>query len=92
METIIVDNLMEPGIQLYFPITPKLCLLIYNPHLGQRLLNSVEINEQVLIQCYQNIISSSNKIKNFLKRKLNQKRKNRQIFVELHLNVKIEEF
>ncbi|MCP6718691.1 MAG: DUF4238 domain-containing protein [Patescibacteria group bacterium] len=85
-------GLMEPGIQLYFPITPKLCILIYNPQFGQRLLKPVEINEQGLIQCYQNILSSNNKIRNFLKRKLNQKRKKREKFVELHLNVKIEEF
>jgi hypothetical protein len=85
-------GLMEPGIQLYFPITPKLCILIYNPQNGQRLLNPVEINEQILIQCYQNILSSNNTIRNFLKRKLNQKRKEREKFVELHLNVKIKEY
>jgi hypothetical protein len=60
-------GLMEPSIQLYFPITPKLCILLYNPQNGQTLLNPVEINEQILIQCHQNILSSNNKIRNFLK-------------------------
>ena len=85
-------GLMEPGIQLYFPITPKLCILIYNTQSNQGLLNPVEINEQILIQCYQNILSSNNTIRNFLKRKLNQKRKEREKFVELHINVQIEEY
>ncbi len=85
-------GLMEPGIQLYFPITPKLCILIYNRQSGQRLLNPVEINEQILIQCYQNILSPNNGITNFLKRKLNQKREEREKFVELHLNVQIKEY
>ncbi len=85
-------GLMEPGIQLYFPITPKLCILIYNPQNDQRLLNPVEINEQILIQCYQNILSSNNTIRKFLKRKLNQKRKEREKFVELHINVQIKEY
>ena len=85
-------GLMEPGIQLYFPITPKLCLLIYNPQPRQRLLNRVEINEQILIQCYQNLLSANNNIRNFLKRKLNQNKIKRKRFVKLHLNVKIEEF
>ncbi len=83
---------MEPDIQLYFPITPKFCILIYNPQPIQRLLNHVEINEQILIQCCQNLLSSNNNIRNFLKRKLNQNKIKRERFVELHLKVKIEEF
>ncbi len=83
---------MESGIQLYFPITPKLCVLIYNRQSGQRILNPVEINEQILIQCYQNILSSNNKIRNFLKRKLYQKRKEREKFVKLQLDVQIKEY
>lgn len=85
-------GLMELGIQLYLPITPKLCILIYNRQSGQRLLNPVEINEQILIQCYQNILSPNNGITNFLKRKLNQKREEREKFVELRLNVQIKEY
>ena len=85
-------GLMEPGIQFYFPITPKLCILIYNRQSGQHLLNPVEINEQILIQCYQNIISSNNRITNFLKRKLDQKKKERAKFVELHLYVQVKEY
>ena len=85
-------GLMESGIQLYFPITPKLCILIYNRQSGQKILNPVEINEQILIQCYQNILSPNNEIINFLKRKLNQKKKERDKFVELHLNVQIKEY
>lgn len=85
-------GLMEPGIQLYFPITPKLCILIYNPQNNQRLLNPVEINEQILIQCYQNILSSNNRVRIFLKRKLIQKREEREKFVELHINVQIKEY
>lgn len=76
-------GLGEPGIQIYFPMTPKLCLLMYDPQPTQRILNPIEINEQILIQCYQNILSSRNMIKNFLKRKLNQKRMERERFVEL---------
>ena len=85
-------GLMEPGIQLYFPITPNLCILIYNPQTNQGLLNPVEINEQILIQCYQNILSSNNTINNFLKRKLDQKREEREKFIELHINVQIKEY
>ncbi len=85
-------GLMEPGIQLYFPLTPKLCILIYNLQKDQRLLNPVEVNEQILIQCYQNVLSSNNTIRNFLKRKLKQKRKEREKFVELHINVQIKEY
>jgi len=85
-------GLKEPGIQLYFPITPKLCLLIYNSQNEQRLLTPVEINEQILLQCYQNILSSNNEIRGFLKRKLSQNRKERENFVELHHNVKMTEY
>ncbi len=85
-------GLMEPGIQLYFPMTPKLCILIFNPQPTQRLLNPVKINKEILIQCYQNILSSINSIGNFLKRNLNQNIRKREKFVALHLNVKIEEF
>lgn len=85
-------GLMDPGIQLYFPITPKLCILIYDRQIGQKLLNPVEINEQILIQCYQNVVSSNNNITSFLKRKLIQKKKERAKFVELHLNVQIKEY
>ncbi len=92
LETRRPHGLMESGIQLYFPITPKLCLLIYNPQNRQSLLNPVEINEQILIQCYQNVLSSNNKIRNFLERKLIQKRNEREKFVKLHLNVEIKEY
>jgi len=85
-------GLMESGIQLYFPISTDLCILIYDPQTNQRLLNPVEINEQILIQCYQNILSSNNKIRNFLKRKLNQKKKEREKFIELYINGQIEEY
>ena len=85
-------GLMEPGIQLYFPMTPKLCILIFHPQPSQRLLNPVEINKEILIQCYQNILSSSNRIGNFLKRNLNQNIRKREKFVALHFYVKIEEF
>lgn len=85
-------GLMEQGIQLYFPITPRLCILIYDSHLSQKLLNPVDINKQILFQCYQSILSSNNHIGNFLKRNLKQSKEKRAEFVDLHINVQIKEF
>lgn len=75
--TIRYRGLAEKGIQLYFPISPDLCLLFYDPHENQKLLNTIQINEQILIQCYEAVVSSVNCekiIQRFLKRKYNERK------------------
>jgi uncharacterized protein DUF4238 len=89
--TIRHHGLMEPGIQLYFPLTPNLCLLIYHSQLNQQFLSPIQINEQLLIQCHENILSSK-EISKYLKRFLKRNIVERKEFLDLNLDVKIQEF
>lgn len=88
LETKRPHGLMEPGIQLYFPISPRLCILIYHPVAGQVILDPVRINEQILIQCHQNIISSNKMVRSFLRRKLKQKQTEREKISDLNSIIK----